>query len=39
MLEFKPFDIDDKTHGYRAEKTGRISANAYSRSAEPMLKS
>ena len=22
MLEFKPFDIDDKTHGYRAEENG-----------------
>ena len=22
MLEFKPFDIDDKIHGYRAEENG-----------------
>ena len=22
MLEFKPFDIDDKTHGYCAEENG-----------------
>lgn len=24
MLEFKPFDIDDKLHGYRAQENGEV---------------